>query len=61
MNSTSALYGSCFTFNTELNKADDYAKFRKSSMTGPTFGLSMVLNLDQKIYLKNGITKQVRI
>ena len=29
-------------------------------MTGPFFGLSLVLNLEQKNYLKGGITKQVR-
>ena len=28
-------------------------------MTGPFFGLSLVLNLQQKAYLKGGITKQV--
>ena len=28
-------------------------------MTGPFFGLSLVLNLEQREYLKGGITKQV--
>ena len=55
----SPIYGACYTFNTELNLKDDYRRYRRSSMTGPFFGLSLVLNLEQKEYLKGGITKQV--
>ena len=49
-------YGNCYTFNTEENDDDPFAGARKSSMTGPFFGLSLVLNLEQRYYVGNGIT-----
>ena len=59
MPTLSASYGACYTYNSKLNPLDAYASRRKSSLTGPFFGLSIVLNLEQKTYLKAGITKQV--
>ena len=59
LTSASASYGACYTFNSELNPDDEHLDSRISSMTGPFFGLSLVLNLQQKGYLKGGITKQV--
>ena len=50
-------YGNCFTFNTEENDDDPFAGVRKSSMTGPFFGLSLILNLEQRYYVGNGITQ----
>ena len=55
------LYGNCFTFNTQFNNASDtFAGKRVSSLTGPSFGLSLIISLDQKDYMKDGITKQVK-
>jgi hypothetical protein len=55
-----ASYGNCFTFNTVLNTdADSLGGKRISSMTGPKFGLSLVLDLQQDAYLINGYTTQV--
>ena len=59
MPTLSASYGACYTYNSKLNPFDSYASLRKSSLTGPFFGLSLVLNLEQQTYLKAGITKQV--
>ena len=59
LTTASASYGACYTFNSELNPDDEHLDSRISSMTGPFFGLSLVLNLQQKAYLKGGITKQV--
>jgi len=58
LTTASASYGACYTFNSELNPDDEHLDSRISSMTGPFFGLSLVLNLQQKAYLKGGITKQ---
>ncbi len=55
--SHSASYGNCWTFNYFYNQ-DDVNRGRNSSMTGPFFGLSMVLNLEQKFYIGDSITKQ---
>jgi hypothetical protein len=54
-----ASYGNCFTFNTNLNSDDPLGGLRMSSMTGPKFGLSLVLNIEQDQYLINGYTTQV--
>ena len=51
-------YGNCFTFNTIYNEADPYGGMRVTSLTGPTFGLSLVLNLEQINYMRGGQTKQ---
>ena len=60
LNFSVALFGSCFTFNTEYNqKKDEAAGKRVSSLTGPSFGLNLVLELDLFNYLKGNITKHV--
>ncbi len=51
-------YGNCFTFNSELNTGDQYAGKRICSMTGPQFGLEMVINIDQGNYMTGGQTQQ---
>ena len=53
-----ASYGNCFVFNTIENQYDDEAGQRTSALTGPTYGLSLVLNLDQRNYMKGGQSKQ---
>ena len=52
-------YGNCFIFNSKINKNDSLAGKRTLALTGPTFGLSLVLNLNQKYYLKKGATQKV--
>ncbi len=52
-------YGNCFTFNSVLNSDDQLAGNRVSSMTGPKFGLSLVLNIEQHKYMINKKTQQV--
>ena len=60
LNFSVALFGSCFTFNTEYNeKKDEAAGKRVSSLTGPSFGLNLILELDLFNYLKGNITKHV--
>ena len=55
-----ALYGNCFVFNTKYNMdLDALAGKRVSSLTGPSFGLNLIVTLDQTNYMKGGITKQV--
>jgi hypothetical protein len=51
-------YGNCFTFNAADNSADLFAGERISSMTGPFFGLSVILNLEQRWYMNGGESKQ---
>ncbi len=57
--SNTATYGNCFSFNSQLNTADSIAGERVSSMSGPNFGLVLVLDLDQANYMLNGQTQQV--
>ena len=45
-------------FNTELNKQDAFGGARVTSLTGPAFGLTLILNLDQANYMKQGQSKQ---
>lgn len=55
-----ALYGNCFIFNAEYNAdKDSLAGSRTSSLTGPSFGLNLIITLDQLNYMRGGITKQV--
>ena len=55
-----ALYGNCFVFNTNYNlERDRLGGRRVSSLTGPSFGLNLIVKLDQINYMKGGITKQV--
>ena len=51
-------YGNCFIFNTALNDEDIHGGQRVTSLTGPTFGLSMVLSLEQRNYMRQGQSKQ---
>ena len=54
-------YGNCFIFNSKINKNDSLAGKRTLALTGPTFGLSLVLNLNQKYYLRKGATQKVSL
>ena len=55
-----AEYGNCFIFNTNYNlESDPVAGRRVSSLTGPSFGLNLIITLDQKNYMRGEITKQV--
>ena len=42
-----------------LNDQDEFAGTRRSSMTGPQFGLTLVLNVEQSDYMTGGQTKTV--
>jgi hypothetical protein len=65
-----AAQGNCFMFNSEYNFNDPIMytnKTRKknksqrlSSLTGPRFGLNLIVTLDQIQYMEGAITKQVR-
>ena len=67
-----AQYGNCYGFNSKYNHEDDTlfklrdtkyvstGKRRLSSLTGPSFGLNLIVALDQIDYMKGGVTKQVR-
>ena len=67
-----AQYGNCYVFNSKYNHEDDTlfkfkdtkyistGKRRLSSLTGPSFGLNLIVALDQIDYMKGGVTKQVR-
>ena len=62
MNFSVALFGNCFTFNSEYNEnKDEAAGKRVSSLTGPSFGLNLIVELDLFNYLKGNITKHVSI
>ena len=66
-----AQQGNCFIFNSEYNFKDtimydeieegyqDTGKRRLSTLTGASFGLNLILTLDQLDYMKGEITKQV--
>ncbi|XP_023336248.1 degenerin unc-8 [Eurytemora carolleeae] len=49
-------YGNCYTFNLKHNPQDTFGGERLSSQTGPSFGLSLVLNINQADYMSNGFT-----
>ena len=49
-------YGNCYTFNSV--RANETRQPIVTSMTSPAFGLYLVLKLDQKNYMKNGLTKK---
>ena len=67
-----AQYGNCYSFNSLYNMKDDTlyqmegkkhvdtGQRRLSSLTGPSFGLNLIVALDQIDYMKGGITKQVK-
>ena len=52
---TSPSYGSCFSINSNLSGTAGV--LWKSSLSGPNLGLRIELNLDQKEYMLNGLTK----
>ena len=66
-----ASQGNCFTFNSQYNAKDSFmyqsigkayhatGKRRWSSLTGPRFGLNLIVTMDQLVYMKGEITKQV--
>ena len=67
-----AQYGNCYSFNSKYNLQDDIlyriegkkhvdtGQRRLSSLTGPSFGLNLIVALEQIDYMKGGITKQVK-
>ena len=71
MVTNTASQGNCFTFNSQYNTKDSVmydsigkgyratGKRRRTSLTGPMFGLNLVITLDQLVYMKGEITKQV--
>ena len=54
-------YGNCFAFNKGDNTADPEAGKRVTSLTGPKFGLTLILDIQPEEYLENGRTEQVTI
>ena len=53
-------YGNCYSFNTVYEKEQEKAMGTlQSSIAGPSFGLNIILALDQRNYMKNGVTEQV--
>ena len=66
-----AQQGNCFMFNSEYNFNDsimynkidqeyyDTGNRRTSSLAGLSFGLNLIIDLDQVNYMKGEITKQV--
>ena len=54
--SNHASFGNCFTFNTALNDNDPLGGERVTSLTGPNFGLDLVLNIEQSKYMVGGVT-----
>ena len=55
---STASYGNCYVFNSVWNPSDSQAGRRTSALTGPAYGLQLVLNLDQKNYMNGGQSKQ---
>ena len=47
-------------YENENNVTQDTEKRRLSSLTGPSFGLNLITNLDQINYMDGEITKQVQ-
>ena len=52
-------YGNCFAFNKADTTDDPEAGNRMTSLTGPKFGLTLVLNIQPEAYMTNGRTEQV--
>ncbi len=52
-------YGNCFTFNSQFNRIDANGGYRTNMLTGPDFGLTMVLNVEQNKYIATGQTETV--
>ena len=53
--SNHASFGNCFTFNTALNDNDPLGGERVTSLTGPNFGLDLVINIEQSKYMIGGV------
>ncbi len=53
-------YGNCYVFNSVLLDGQDEDELRVASLTGPKFGLKLVLNVEQTDYMVNSLTKEVR-
>ena len=51
-------YGKCFTFNSALNNRDPLGVKRLSVITGPEFGLDLIINVEQS---KELIIRDVKI
>ncbi len=57
-----ASYGNCFVFNHKINTASDvFAGKRVTSQTGPSAGLTLVLDAETEKYMMNRKTMQVRV
>ena len=54
--SNHASFGNCFTFNTALNDDDPLGGERVTSLTGPNFGLDLVIDIEQSKYMMDGVT-----
>ena len=52
-----ANYGNCFMFNSEYNENDDVAGQRVTSLTGPSFGLELEVELDIDSHLDKFTTQ----
>ena len=51
-------FGNCFTFNSAINDEDPLGGSRVASMTGPNFGLDLIININQDNYMFGGQTRQ---
>ena len=56
----SSQYGNCFTFNS-LKSDEDADHGLTSLLPGPHLGLSLVIDLQQPFYMKNGLTTSAGI
>ena len=54
--SNHASYGNCFTFNAALNYDDPLGGERVTPLTGPNFGLELVINIETSKYMIGGVT-----
>ena len=54
---STAEFGNCFTFNYDRNYADR-RRYRKTTLTGTSYGLSVEIFLDQTNYMLNKLSKK---
>ena len=58
MRSTFVTYGTCYTFNHELNEENDSLAGKRSvGETGSGYGLQLVLDLEINSYMEDGLTQ----
>ncbi len=57
METVTASYGRCFTFNSIYNNKDDYAP-RVASLTGVANGMTIALYANEANYMKNGLSSK---